>query len=154
MRATRVIPGRPQASGSAVATTIIDLVASTLAKSPSIDAQAARAELEPAASLLSMLANSGHLDGETLVLVAGTLRMVIDVPAGEAALAAQLDVRIPTGTATATDWTLHLPKPGHLSPAIEAVVQQASHLTAEPAPTDAPTAAAVTVDLRRLGSTG
>ena len=156
MKATRVIPGRPEASGTHVAATIIDLVASTLAKRPSVDSEAVRVELRPAASLFSMLANGGHLRDEALVLVAGTLRMVIDVPVGEAALGAEVDIRVPTGSATATTWPLHLPSPDQLGPAVDAVVKSATHLSVKAAPAEAPTAtaSAVTVDLSRLGTSG
>lgn len=153
MRATRVIPGRPEASGGDVSTAIVDLIASTLSNSPALDPAAVRTELEGADSLFSLLANGGYLAGGGLVLVAGTLRLTIEVPVGEAALTAERDVRVPSGTATATDWTLHLPSAEHLTPAIETVVEQASHLTNDAPPADAPTtkAAALHVDLSRLG---
>lgn len=153
MKATRVIPGRPEASGSEVASAIIDLVTSTLSNSSVLDPAAVRSELGGVESLLALLANGGHLADADLVLVAGTLRLTIEVPVGEAALAADRDVRPPSGTATATTWTLHLPCPAHLAPAISCVVEEAAHLTAETAPADAPTtgAAGLSVDLSRLG---
>ncbi len=154
MNATRTIAGRPIRSSTEVADAIVNLIASTLDPSAHIAAEGVRTELAAALSALALLASGGHLVDGALVLMAADLRLVINVPVGEAALTATENIAEPRGAATAEDWTLHLPTPGGMAALAEAAASACSHLSTDPAPTaTARSEAAVTslgIDLTRL----
>jgi hypothetical protein len=154
VNATRTIPGRPLRGGTAVADTVIELVASTLDPSPYLTAAEIRSELAAARSALALLASGGHLAGDDLVLTAADLRLIIKVPVGESALSASENLSAPRGAATATDWTLHLPSPDAATALAASAASACSHVSIEPAPavTASTTAStpASSIDLRRL----
>ncbi len=155
MRATRTIPARPVNDAAAVAAKIVALIVETLAPAEAIDRADVEAELYAAAPTIGLLAAAGHLRSDELVLVAGGLRLQIDIPVGENALAATESVSPPRGAATANTWTLHLPSPTPLGPVVNAAVRDCPHLTIEPAPDEPPAApparsAASSIDLSRL----
>jgi hypothetical protein len=154
VNATRTIPGRPTSSGAAVANEIVDLVAATLDPSPHITAKAVRAELTNALPVLSLLASGGHLVDGSLLLLAGSLRLTIRVPVGEAALTATADSSAPRGAATAENWMLYIPVPESLAAIAESAASTCAHVSTEPPPPeDHPSEAktsASTIDLTRL----
>lgn len=154
MNATRIIPGRPIRSGDQVADAVVDLVASTLESTPHIDNAGVRAELSEALPALALLGSGGHLCGDQLVLAAAELRLVIQIPVGEEALAATENSAAPRGAASARDWTLYLPAPAGLAALVDAAAAACAHLSTAAAPT-APahaeaTAAGSGIDLTRL----
>ena len=158
MKATRTVPGRPVNDSSTTSARIISLVVATLDRSLSLDGYAIRAELDDAATALGLLAVGGHLRRGELVLVTPGLRLRIDVPVGEDAIAATEYTDTPRGAATADDWTLHLPVPDTLAAVVEAASRSCPHVSIEPAPTEAPPRKgrdpASTIDLSRLASWG
>ena len=156
MKATRTVPGRPVNDTVSVTTKIIDLVIETLDRSPSLDADEIRAELDAAATALGLLGVGGHLRRGELVLVTPGLRLRIDVPVGEDALAATEYADPPRGAAAAADWTLYLPVPDSLSAVVNAASRSCPHVSHEAAPADVATrqdrSAADTIDLSRLAN--
>ena len=158
MKATRTVPGRPVNDSGSTTAKIISLVATTLDRSPSLNADAIRAELDAAEAALGLLAAGGHLRRGELVLVTPGLRLRINVPVGEDALAATEFTDAPRGAATADAWTLHIPAPETLATVARAASKSCPHVSVEPAPTEAPprkdTVAASTIDLSRLASWG
>jgi len=152
LNATRTIPGRPIRSGTDVADAIVDLIASTVDGSPHIATAALRSELAAAVPALALLASGGHLVEGALVLTAADLRLVINVPIGEAALAAIENIAAPQGAATATDWTLHLPTPGSMAALAESAASACTHVSIDPAPTATARSevTAAGIDLTRL----
>ena len=158
MKATRTVPGRPVNDSSSTAAKIIGLVAATLDRSPSFDANEVRAELDAAEAALGLLAVGGHLRRGELVLVTPGLRLRIDVPVGEDAFAATEYTDTPRGAATADHWTLHLPVPDTLASVVKAASRSCPHVSTEPAPAEAPARAArdlvSTIDLSRLANWG
>lgn len=156
MKATRTIAGRPINDGAAVAETVIELIAETLAASPHFEAKDVKSELAGSTAALALLAGGGHLRDGDLVLIAGTLRLQIEVPVGKNALEAEMNTNPPRGAATAEDWRLHLPVPDVLAPLVHAAGKTSTHVTTDPAPDEPPAAAskAVTVDLSRLREIG
>jgi hypothetical protein len=153
VNATRTIPGRPIRSAADVADAIVDLIASTVDASPHIDTDEVRSELAAAVPALALLASGGHLVGEALVLTAADLRLVINVPVGEAALAATENIAAPRGAATATDWSLHLPTPGGMAALAKSAASACTHVSIDPAPTATARSEAATspgIDLTRL----
>lgn len=155
MNSTRTIPGRPTRSGTEVAEAIIDLVASTLDASPDLSSGSVRAELAEAVPTLALLSSAGDLAEDALVLIAANLRLVINVPVGEAALSARDDTAPPRGATTATDWKLHIPAPGSLAALARSVASTCRHVSTEPppgasTPQAAGRAAATGIDLSRL----
>lgn len=155
MNATRTIAGRPVRGGAAAAQAVVELVATTLDASPHFTASGVRTELEPAVSAISLLASGGYLANGEVVLAAADLRLTINVPVGEKALAATDDHSPPRGAATATDWTLHLPSPTGMADVAESAAATCPHVSTD-APTAVPTARATagasTIDLTRLVS--
>ena len=154
MNAIRIIPGRPILSGDQVADAVVGLVASTLGSSPHIDTAGVRAELSEALPALALLGSGGHLCGDQLVLTAAELRLVIQIPVGEAALAATENSTAPRGAATARDWTLYVPSPAGLAALVDAAAAACPHVSTAAAPA-APvraeaTAAGPGIDLTRL----
>lgn len=158
MKATRTVPGRPVNDSGSTTAQIIDLVAATLGRSPNLDVEEIRAELDAAEPALGLLAVGGHLRRGELVLVTPGLRLRIDVPVGEDALAATEHTDAPRGAATADTWTLHVPAPEALASVVKAASKSCPHVSVEPAPSEAPTrndrATASTIDLSRLASWG
>lgn len=158
MKATRTVPGRPVNNSSSTTAKIIGLVAATLDRSPSLDADEVRAELDAAEAALGLLAVGGHLRRGELVLMTSGLRLRIDVPVGEDALAATEYTDTPRGAATADDWTLHLPVPDTLASVVKAASKSCPHVSIEPAPTEAPPRKdrdqASTIDLSKLATWG
>lgn len=158
MKATRIVPARPVNDGETVAAKATDLIALTLNRSPYLDARAIRDELAPAQAALALLASGGHLRRGELVLVAPGLRLRVDVPVGEDAIAAEEDTDIPRGAGTATTWMLHLPEPEGLASMVLSVAGACPHVSTDPAPEDAPEAStqkvAETIDLSRLSAGG
>ena len=158
MKATRTVPGRPANDSSSTTAKITDLVASTLDRSSSLDGDEVRAELDAAEAALGLLAVGGHLRRGELVLVTAGLRLRIDVPVGEDALAATEYTDTPRGAATADGWTLHLPVPDTLASIVKAVSRECTHVSIEPAPTEVPPRKnhdlASTIDLSRLADWG
>lgn len=154
MNATRTIPGRPIRSGTEVADAIVDLIASTLDPSPHIAAEGVRKELAAALPALALLASGGHLADGALVLTAADLRLVLNVPVGEAALTATENSAAPRGAASATTWTLHLPIPGGMAALAESAASACVHVSTDPAPTvtarSEATASSPGIDLTRL----
>ena len=158
MKAIRTVPGRPVNDSSSTTARIIKLVAETLDRSPSLDVDAIRVELDAAETALGLLAVGGHLRRGELVLVTSGLRLRIDVPVGEDALAATEHTDPPRGAASADAWILHIPVPDTLATIVRAVSKSCPHVSVEPAPTEAPprkdSAAASTIDLSRLANWG
>jgi len=154
VNATRTILGRPIRSGTDVADAIVYLIASTLDPSPHIAAEDVRRELAAPLSALALLASGGHLVDGALVLTAADLRLVINVPVGEAALTATEDIAAPRGAATATDWTLHLPTSDAMAALAKAAASACTHVSTDPAPAAAAqseaTATSPGIDLTRL----
>ena len=154
MKAKRTLPGRPVNDTSNVVIRIINLVAETLDRSPSLDANEIRAELQAAATALGLLSSGGHLRSGELVLVAPGLRLRIDVPVGEYAFSSREHMDPPRGAATADGWSLHLPVPDSLAPVVKAASRSCPHISVEPAPVEAPSqkgpSRASTIDLSRL----
>lgn len=153
-KTTRTVPGRPVNDIDTTASTICALVVGTLAASPHLDSRRIDTELSSAKDTLGLLAAGGHLRSGELVLVAPGLRMAIDVPVGDDALAATPNTEPPRGAATADDWTLHLPSPPALSSVIKDVTVRCPHLSPDPAPDEPPErnarSAAERVDLSRI----
>ncbi len=158
MKATRTVPGRPVSDSGSTTAQIIDLVTATLGRSPNLDVEEIRAELDAAEPALGLLAVGGHLRCGELVLVTPGLRLRIDVPVGEDALAATEHTDAPRGAATADGWTLHLPVPEALASVAKAASKSCPHVSVEPAPSEASprndSAAASTIDLSRLANWG
>lgn len=154
MKATRTVPGRPVNDSNSATAKIIDLVAETLSRSPSLDGEEIRDELQSAKAALGLLGTGGHLRRGELVLMAATLRLRIDVPVGDQALIATEHVDPPRGAATADSWTLHLPVPDTLAAIVKAASKSCPHVSLEPAPTEAQLsnahAVAATIDLSKL----
>lgn len=158
MKATRTIPARPINDGETVAVKVTDLVAMTLDRSPHLEAGSIRDELASAQSALALLGSGGHLRRGELVLVAPGLRLRIDVPVGEDAIAAAENTDPPRGAGTATTWTLHLPVPDGLAAMVRSVAQSCPNVSTDPAPDDEPEVqshkVAETIDLSRLATGG
>lgn len=152
MNATRTIPGRPIRGATDVVDAIVELIASTLDASPDIAAEDVRSELAEATPALGLLASGGHLAEGVLVLAAADLRLVINVPVGEAALAATENIAAPRGAATATGWTLHLPAPAGMAALVETAASACCHVSIDPPPpaTARSEASATGIDLTRL----
>lgn len=158
MRATRTVLGRPVNDIRTVVRKVVGLVAETLDRSPSLSAVEVQAELEAATAALGLLSVGGHLRRGELVLVVPGLRLRIDVPVGEDALGATEYVDPPRGAATATDWSLHLPRPGSLVAIVNSAARNCPHVSVEPAPAEAPPrqgrSVASSIDLSRLAEVG
>lgn len=153
MNATRTIAGRPVRSGAAVAQAVVELVATTLDPSPHLTAEAVRGELGSAIPALSLLASGGYLTNGKLVLAAADLRLTIDVPVGEKALAATENAARPCGAATAADWTLHLPAPNGMADVADSAAARCPHVSTDPpaaVPAARAHASAAAIDLTRL----
>ena len=158
MKATRIIPGRPVNDAATVADKVIDLIALTLDRSPDFDAQTIRDELTLARATLALLASGGHLPRGELVLVAPGLRLRIDVPVGEDAIAAGENTDAPRGSGAATTWTLHVPRPDGLASMVLHMERSCPHVSGDLAPDEAPEVegqtVAQTIDLSRLSVGG
>lgn len=155
MNVARTIAGRPVRTGDVVARSIIDLVAATLDTSPHLTADGVRDELASAVPALSLLASGGYLANGDVVLAAADLRLTINVPVDEKALAATENDSPPRGAATATDWSLHLPAPNGLADISEAAAIACSHVSTDPPPAESAsqaTASAAAIDLSRLAN--
>lgn len=158
MKATRTVPGRPVNDSNSATAKIIDLVAETLSRSPSLDGEEIRAELQNAGPALGLLGSGGHLRRGELVLAAAGLRLRIDVPVGEDALAATEYTDPPRGAAGADSWTLHLPLPDSLAAIVKAASKSCVHVSLETAPSEAQlsedSSVAASVDLSMLAKLG
>jgi hypothetical protein len=158
MKAKRVIPGRPVNDDTTVADKVANLVALTLDRSPNFDAQAIRDELTLGRPALALLASGGHLRRGELVLVAPGLRLRIDVPVGEEAIAAEENSDVPRGSGAATTWTLHVPRPDGLASMVLHMERSCPHVSGDLAPDEAPEIerqnVAQTIDLSRLSVGG
>lgn len=154
MKATRTMPGRPVNDTRTVVTKVVNLVTETLDRSPRLNADEIQKELDGATAALGLLSVGGHLRHGELVLVAPGLRLRIDVPVGEDALRASEYVDPSRGAATADDWSLHLPVPDSLAAVVKAATRSCPHVSAKPAPAEAPPpqgrSLASRIDLSRL----
>lgn len=150
----RTLAASPVRSAAEVWDKASDLVATTLAKSDSITEVDVRSVFDTLRAAGHALVAGGHLDREPITVVAEPLRLTVGTATGTnafAALEAENDSPVP-GAATATQWTVHLPRPSGLASLINEVAAGVDHATSDDPPSEnekAATASAV-LDLRRL----
>lgn len=113
---------------------IEELVVDTLTASPHIPVKDVRTALEAAASVGRHLVAGSYLNKSPLVLVAATLRLEILTISGDDALTEGDDATAVPGAATASDWTLYLPKPKPLTETVRGVAKTNPHLSSEDPP--------------------
>lgn len=132
----REIAASPARTAAATWTAITDLVAITLDRSNTIDGTAVQREFEAMAPAGRALVAAGHLDREQLTLVAPPLHLTVGTVSGEQALR-ELDEEnanpVP-GAATATTWTVYLPRPDGLATLIDDVIAGLDHVSTDSPP--------------------
>lgn len=146
MQRHRSIAGSPLRDATQAWSTLVDLVATTLAKSPHLDEVSVRTELAATDEIGPRLVAGGHLAETPLVLVAENLEVRITVASGAEAFAVEENLAPVPGGGTAKEWRLHLPTPPTLAAAIDTAVAASPHLTTD-APLKAATKAAAAIDL-------
>lgn len=149
MKRTRTVPAAPVRSASATWSLIEELVVDTLGSSSTITEADVRTELAAAAGVGRMLVAAGHLDKQAIVLVAPPVHLSIYTVSGTDALGEDDPGPVP-GASTSTDWTLYLPSPGPMGPAVSAAADGHPNISAEAPPTDEPTQHAATIDREAL----
>lgn len=161
MQRRKDIAGTPSRTPADAWAAIAELVTATLDRSNSIDTTTVGQAMEQLRPAGVALIAAGHLSRQPLTVVAAPLTLDIWVVSGEAALelADTEDLAPVRGAATATVWTIHLPRPDGLAALIDEVtdaVDPATTATATTRATASGQAAAPTtttgdvVDLRRL----
>lgn len=131
-----------------------ELIAVTLDRSDDIDGDDVRRALDAAAPAGTALVAAGYTGSANITVVAGPLHLTIRTVAGADAFKTEADENhnpVP-GAATATDWTVYLPRPPGLASLVEDVAAGSAHLSTDSPPPEAPSAnsTTATIDLRRL----
>lgn len=150
----RDLAASPARTASECWNAVAELIAATLARSPSIDEAGIATTLASLTPAGRALVAGGHLDREPVTLVAEPLRLTVGTVSGERALIAIEEEKpgpVP-GAATATGWTLYLPAPPGLAPLVEEVASGVPHVIvgAPPAAPIQATKTTSTIDLTRL----
>ncbi len=143
MERRRTIAAAPIRSAAEAWQVVSSLLADTLERSPAIPVGSVAQELAPLNGLGPALIAGGHLESESLVLVAVDLHLTVSVMTADAALEVEENLKPVPGGANATErWVLYLPHAGPLDASIVAVVKTSAYLSADPPPTSAPSAKA------------
>lgn len=153
----RSIAGSPVRSATETWSAVANLAAATLARSPRIEAEAVLKEFAAAAGAASALIAGRYVHGDCLTILAGTMRLHIDIADGEAAFAAQDDENLEPvpGAATADSWAVYINPPEILRPPTETATSVLEHFHVGPAPADvgpAAPSAAFSIDLAALAN--
>lgn len=132
----REIAASPARSAGQAWSAIGDLVATTLDRSTSIDRHDVDGVFVALMPAGRALVSGGHLDRDAITVVAGSLHLTINCISGERALTLidEENLNQVPGAATATDWTIYLPRPGGLGLLIDDVVKGVSHVSTDAAP--------------------
>jgi hypothetical protein len=148
----RTIASAPKRTAAEAWQTICELIGDTLERSASIERGDVDAALEPLDQVARMLISAGHLEHNSLVLVAGDLWLEITTASGAPALSMDENLNPVPGAANASDWTLHVPQVEPIARLVRTTVKDHDHLSAdEPvAPAQAVAKANGTVDLEAL----
>lgn len=161
MQRRRELAASPARSAAETWRAVIDLVSATLDRSPHLDGSSVRKAMEKLAPAGIALVAAGHLERQPLTLIASPLALDISTVSGEKAFDVLNEESSDGvgGAATATVWTVHLPRPEGLADLIDEVVNDVEQATTDGA-SEAATSSASTqdvndvVDLRRLGAGG
>jgi hypothetical protein len=128
----RSIAAAPVRGASEAWQVVVQLLADTLERSPSVEDGSVRAALAPLAGLGTALVAGGHLEKTPLILSDAALEVEIRVVTSDAALTIEENLNpVPGGGSTTKDWTLYLPAPAPLADAARTAVEDCGHVTTE-----------------------
>jgi hypothetical protein len=138
MNRRRTVAAAPVRTASEAWLRVVNLLADTLERSPSIPDGSVTAELAALDGLGPALVAGGHLESDGLVLVDTALHVTIVVLTADRALDVEENLNPVPGGATATEgWKVFVPSPKPLASAVAAAVAKSNHLSDDTAP-DAP----------------
>ena len=136
MQRRREIAASPERTTSETVETITVLIRDSLARSVKLDMTNVDDALTTARPALLALTAGGHLDAYPLVLVAASLHLSITTVSGDRALTLDENLDAVSGAASATDWTLYLPKPEPLGAMITSIAGGHANLSVAEPPTE------------------
>jgi hypothetical protein len=159
MERTRTIACAPARGTTQAWGVISDLVTDTLTRSADVQCDDVEAALSAASGVGRQLIAGGHLENDSITLVAEKLYLKITTVSGDEALTIEENLAPVPGGASACDWMLHLPPCEPLAAQVRAAAEAHSRLSAKPpaAPSGKATTTVVAVDddtLRRWAQEG
>lgn len=136
MRRTRRVAASPVRSASGTWAVISDLVADTVAQSSVLSRDEAAQAMSAAEAVGRILIAAGHLQRQSITLVAGKVHCEITTVCGTAALTLEENLSPVPGAAGADDFMIHLPSPAPLQEQVKAAADGHARLSdaAPPAP--------------------
>jgi hypothetical protein len=133
MQRRREIAASPERTTSETVEAISDLIRESLARAEKLNLSDIDNALATARPALLALTAGGHLDTNTLVVVAAALHLSITTVSGDRALTFEENLAAVPGAASATEWTLFLPTPDPLAAMVTKVADSHPNLSvAEP----------------------
>lgn len=160
MERHRTVAGAPVRTATATWSAITALVIACLEPSPDIDTTEVSAEFAAAAPAGTSLIAGGYLTGARFTVIAGTMRLHIDVATGAEAFDTEADERLDAvpGAAIATSWTVYIDAPGTLTNIVSKVLAPLTHFHSGTAPavtdTSSGRTSGITIDLDALARLG
>lgn len=156
MERHRTVAGSPVRTAAATWSALTALVVACLEPSPDIDTAEVSAEFASAAPAGTALIAGDYLTGERFTIIAGTMRLHIDVATGADAIDTEVDERLDAvpGAATATSWNVYIDAPGTLANTVSKVLAPLTHFHSGAAPAVSDTSSGrtsgITIDLDAL----
>jgi hypothetical protein len=132
MERTRTIACAPARGTSQAWGVISDLVTDTLTRSADVERNDVEAALSAASGVGRQLIAGGHLENDSITLVAENLYVKITTVSGDRALTLQENLAPVPGGASAQDWKLHLPPCEPLAAQVRAAAKTHDRLSAKP----------------------
>jgi hypothetical protein len=137
MQRRRQVAAAPERTTSESVVVMSDLVRDSLSRSDKLDLTTIDEALATAKPALLALTAGGHLDRDSVVVVAAQMHLAITTVTGDGALTLEENLDAVPGAAAATEWTLYLPTPAPLTAMVTSVAKKHPNLSTSEPPEDA-----------------